>query len=131
VLPADLHQARYVNLETFKRDGEGVKTPVWFAEVDGRIGVYTDKTSYKVKRLRRNSRVRVAACTVSGAVRGPWHEGVGELVTDPGLEQAIYRALIKKYGWQMRLAGLASRVSGRVGRRTTLALDLREGRGGG
>ena len=26
---------KYLNLETYRRDGEGVRTPLWFVEVGG------------------------------------------------------------------------------------------------
>ena len=114
----------YLSLETFKRDGTGVKTPVWFAEVEGRLVVFTDGTSYKVKRLRRNTKVRVAPCGVRGDVKGPWHEGTAELVTDRAFEKKIYDALIAKYGWQMRLLNVVSTLGGRIGRRQTIAVTL-------
>ena len=114
----------YLSLETFKRDGTGVKTPVWFAEVEGRLVVFTDGTSYKVKRLRRNTKVRVAPCGVRGDVKGPWREGTAELVADRAFEKKIYDALIAKYGWQMRLLNVVSTLGGRIGRRQTIAVTL-------
>ena len=51
---------KYLNLETFKKSGEGVKTPVWFApdpsvrldSRDAKLYVYTLGVSGKVKRMR-------------------------------------------------------------------------------
>src|ERR1700729_2183968 len=43
---------RYISLETFKRDGGGVKTPVWAAPLDGALVVFSAGDSFKVKRLR-------------------------------------------------------------------------------
>jgi len=114
----------YLSLETFKRDGTGVKTPVWFAELDGRLVVFTDGTSYKVKRLRRDTRVRVAPCDVRGGVKGAWHDGTGEIVSDPALEKRIYGALRAKYGWQLRLLDVVSTLGRRIGRRKTIAVTL-------
>ena len=71
---------RYFNLETFKKDGTGVKTPVWFAEVDGAFVVFTDGTSYKVKRVRRDAKARIAACDVRGNVHGPWFDVRAEIM---------------------------------------------------
>ena len=55
---------RYLNLETFKKSGQGVKTPVWFAAEpsvkldsnDAKLYVYTIGVSGKVKRIRNNAR---------------------------------------------------------------------------
>ena len=52
----DTELGSYINLRTFKRDGTGVDTPVWFAESDGKLYVFTEGDAYKVKRLRRDAR---------------------------------------------------------------------------
>ena len=71
---------RYLSLETFKKSGQGVKTPVWFAAEpslkldsnDAKLYVYTIGVSGKVKRIRNNSRVNVAPCDMRGGLRGEW-----------------------------------------------------------
>ncbi len=45
------HQS-YLNLETFRKNGSGVKTPVWFVEDCGVLYLRTDAASGKVKRIR-------------------------------------------------------------------------------
>src|SRR6202035_493524 len=69
-----LADAKYVNLETFKKDGNGVKTPVWAAPLDGKLVVMSAGDAFKVKRLRRDPHARVAACDVRGKVRGDLRE---------------------------------------------------------
>ena len=49
----------YLNLESFRRDGTPVQTPLWFAEDDGVFYIYTLANTGKVKRIRRNPRVRI------------------------------------------------------------------------
>ncbi|MEM7436662.1 MAG: PPOX class F420-dependent oxidoreductase [Myxococcota bacterium] len=105
-----LGDARYVNLETFRKNGTGVRTPVWAATIGGELGIYTNKDSYKVKRLRRNTKIRIAPCGVRGAIKGPWHDGSARLVEDAPTQEAILAALRKKYGWQMKLADVAARI---------------------
>jgi uncharacterized protein len=61
---------KYLSLTSFRRDGTGVATPVWFVEADGRLLVETDADSYKVRRIRRNPRVTIALCTATGRLRG-------------------------------------------------------------
>ena len=114
----------YINLETFKQDGNGVKTPVWAAPLDGKLVIFTDGTSFKVKRLGRNARVRVAACDARGNVRGPWKDGTGRIVDDTAHGERILAALKKKYGWQMQIAHFFSTLSGRARRRKYLELTL-------
>ena len=67
---------RYLNLESFKRDGTPVQTPVWFAGAHGVLYVYTLTKAGKVKRIRRNPRIRLAPCTMRGTVTGPWVEAI-------------------------------------------------------
>jgi len=108
----DLGKARYVNLETFRKNGTGVQTPVWVGRDGNELVIFTNGDSYKVKRLRRNSKIRIAACGVRGALKGPWHEGTARLVDDEADKQAGLRALRKKYGWQMMLADWGGRLRG-------------------
>jgi uncharacterized protein len=62
---------KYVSLESFRRDGTSVATPVWFVTDDSKILVVTDGGSYKVRRIRRNPAVTVAGCSAGGRLRGP------------------------------------------------------------
>jgi PPOX class probable F420-dependent enzyme len=107
----DLGDARYVNLETFRKDGSGVKTPVWVARTGDALGIFTNGDSYKVKRIRRNPTCRIAACGVRGALKGPWHDGTARIVEDEAGRKVILKALHQKYGWQMKLADLGGRIA--------------------
>lgn len=93
---------RYMSLTTFRKTGRAVPTPVWFAEENGRVYVYTAPNAGKVKRIRNNSRVDVAPCTYSGKVLGPPVEGRAR-VLPPGETEAARGALLRKYGWQARV----------------------------
>jgi PPOX class probable F420-dependent enzyme len=61
---------KYLNLESCKRDGTPVQTPVWFAEEHGVLYVYTLANARKVKRIRRHPRIRITPCTMRGTVTG-------------------------------------------------------------
>ena len=60
---------KYLRLTTFKRDGTGVATPVWFVTEAGKILVITGADSHKVRRIHQNPAVTVAECTASGRLR--------------------------------------------------------------
>ncbi len=107
-----LAKSQYVNLETFRKNGTGVQTPVWAAADGTEIVIFTNGDSYKVKRLRRNSAIRIAECGVRGALKGPWHEGTARLVEDEAGKASALRALRKKYGWQMVLVDWGGRIRG-------------------
>ena len=121
----DLARQRYVSLATFRRDGSQVKTPVWFAVLDGRLYVVTAGDAGKVKRLRNSSRALVAPSDARGGVQGGWQDATARLVTDAALIQRAHSALLAKYGWQARLLDLFSRVAGRIRHRAWLEVELR------
>jgi uncharacterized protein len=88
----------YCLLTTFRRTGEGVATPVWFAVEDGTLYVKTGVESGKVKRIGANADVQVAPCTMRGRPRGPAAEARARVVTDPKEAARAEQALAGKYG---------------------------------
>lgn len=94
---------RYIALETFKRNGEGVKTTVWFIEDEGKLYVWTPAISGKAKRIQANSKVRVTPSSGSGKPKGDWVEAKARILNSSKFSQ--YRDLIrKKYGFQFWIA---------------------------
>lgn len=114
----------YISVRSFKRDGGAVDTPVWCAPLDGRLVLFTLRESFKVKRIARNPRVQVAACTINGTLLGPWHDGTCRAVDDPAREKRAYDALKQKYGLMMRLGNVLSTLSGRIKRRVVMEIAL-------
>jgi PPOX class probable F420-dependent enzyme len=121
---AALDREPYLSLETFRRSGVGVATPVWFAAHAGRLYVFSEGDAGKVKRLRANPAIRIAPCSVRGRLTGAWLPGRGRRVEDAPTIAAAYAALRRKYGWQMRLLDAFSRLSGRIDRRAMLELAV-------
>jgi PPOX class probable F420-dependent enzyme len=104
---AALANERYISLTTFKRDGTPVSTPVWVVTDDGeRLLVWSAVRTWKVRRLRRDPRVFVAASNFRGKERGRRIPGEARVVADPGIDQLLRR----KYGWQKRVL---DRINGR------------------
>lgn len=122
--PASLDRHRYLSLATFRRSGEAVATPVWFAEVDGLLYVFTAGDAGKVKRLRRSPRARVAPCDIRGRVEGEWQDATARIVTDGPAIQRARAAFGAKYGWRLWLLDLGSRLSGRIHRRRWIEIAL-------
>src|ERR1043166_2989539 len=100
---------KYLNLERVKRDGTPVQTPVWFAEEQGILYVYTLANAGKVKRIRRNSRIRIALCTMRGTVIGPWVEAEAPIVNATTAAHG-HVLLRRKYGWLKGIGDLFSRL---------------------
>ncbi len=88
---------QYMNLITFRKSGQAVSTPVWFAETDGKLYVTTIPDSGKVKRIRNNGRVQLAPANRSGKPLGPEFEAMARILSAE--EEVIARnALNQKYG---------------------------------
>lgn len=120
-----LDGASYISLRSFKKNGQPVDTPVWFAQLDDRVIVFTDGTSYKVKRIRRNPQVQIARCDVRGKLLGPWLHGTCRPVEhSPAEIKRAYDALNAKYGLKMRFLTVLSTLGGRVRRRLILEITL-------
>jgi PPOX class probable F420-dependent enzyme len=120
----ELDQHRYMTLSTFRRSGAEVATPVWFAAAGGRLYVFTAGDSGKVKRLRHSSRARVAPSDARGRVQGVWRDATARLVSEPAAIERAHAALRAKYGWQMWLTDLFSRLAGRIRRRAWIEISV-------
>jgi PPOX class probable F420-dependent enzyme len=100
-VPAPIQSQRYISLTTFRKNGAGVATPVWFGEEDGKLYVMTRSDMGKTKRIRNNSQVRVAPCTIRGKVTGPEFAGTARIL--PPEEQARARQAINRKYWMARI----------------------------
>lgn len=94
---AQFEGQKYLNIETYRKTGEPVRTPVWFVKDDGLLYVRTAVTTGKFKRIRNNPSVKVAPCDFRGGVKGDWVSA--EVTVAPAAEtDEAYRLLRKKYG---------------------------------
>lgn len=113
----------YLNLETFRKNGLGVRTPVWFVQDGDKLFVRTFACSGKVKRIRNNNQVNIAPCKMDGALLGDWVPGFAREVKEDEVDRKVDKLLDKKYG-------LLKKIFFRRGSNdrsyTTLELKVRE-----
>ena len=102
---------KYVNLETYKKDGTPVRTPVWFMIDNDIIYVITREKTGKVKRLKNNQNIRIVPCSFTGEFKNEWINGMAQKITGEEAEKAI-KLRKKKYGLSARIAGLFSSQKG-------------------
>jgi hypothetical protein len=119
-----LTQQHYINVETFRKSGVGVKTPVWFVQDGDIIYVRTIANSGKVKRIRNNGQVNIAPCKVDGALLGDWIPAMAREVKDSQAEKKTDRLLDQKYGLMKKMFSLASTLQGR--KYTVIEIKARE-----
>ena len=100
-----LYDEPFINITTFRKNGDAVSTPVWFAQDmgSGILYVETGGDSGKVKRIRHTSRVTIAPCTTLGKTTGEVTEGRARIVTDVAEMFRARGALHRKYGLQRQL----------------------------
>lgn len=100
---------KYLNLESYRKTGAAVATPVWFAQDGNEIYVYSLAEAGKVKRIRNNPRVRVMPCDYRGGPKGEWVEATARIID--GAEAAkAQRLLDKKYGLMKKIGNVFSTI---------------------
>ena len=127
---ATLGTEDFVLLTTFRRNGEGVPTPVWVTDLaDGEcIGFYTTMGTGKTKRMRHTPRVTVQPCSRTGTPTPGTEpvEATAEMVQSGKDFDEVQAAIRAKYGWQTTLfavvAGLAARRKGLTYRDTVVLI---------
>jgi PPOX class probable F420-dependent enzyme len=109
-MPSDFSHLRgrkYIDLVTFRKSGVGVHTPVWFAEGDGRLFIFTNPKAGKMKRIRNNPRVEIAPSTIRGRALGPYVPATARTASD----SAAGREAIRRKYWLARIPFLWSKDS--------------------
>ena len=104
---------KYINLETYKRDGTPIRTPVWFVIDKDLIYVITRDSTGKVKRLKNNQNVRIVPCSFKGEIKNEWVNGKAQKIIGSEADRAI-KLRKKKYGFAVRLSGLFTSQKGNL-----------------
>jgi len=107
-----LHNHQYANLFTFRKNGDAVKTPIWFAEHAGRLYVMTNMGAGKVKRIRNSGRVEIGPSDQAGKPLGPTVEAQARLLSNPEEIQMAKRSLDAKYGLFKKIFDIFGKLSG-------------------
>jgi uncharacterized protein len=114
----------YINLETFRKTGASMKTPVWFVLEGETIYVLTAANSGKVKRIRNNRRVNITPCKMDGTPSGTWVPAQAVKIAGAEITKKVNLMLDKKYGLIKKMFSLGSSRQGRQD--TILEIKLTE-----
>ena len=106
-IPPELQGQKYISLASFRKNGAAVRTPVWFAEENGKLYVMTRSDSGKYKRIRNHPEVRIAPSTMRGKVTGPEFSATARILPPEDWPHAR-QALARKY-WLMKVPFLWSK----------------------
>ena len=121
-----LAQSNYILLSTRKKNGTRVATPVWFAEDRGYYYIFSAGNAGKIKRLKNFKDVTVAPCTVLGKPLGEALNGQAEILNSEKAIATAHSALIKQYGWTMRMLDIGSFLTGKINKRKFIRIKLDE-----
>ena len=99
----DLEKATFVALETFKKSGEGKVTPTWVTGKDGKLYIWTELDSWKVKRIRSNPKVRICKSDYAGNPKGEWFDAQARILDSEEAQEEARQLFLAKYRLQFRL----------------------------
>jgi len=112
---------KYINLETYRRNGQAVRTTVWFVMDAGTIYIRTDMNSGKIKRIKNNPNIRITPSGARGQLKGKWIEGKIKMAGSLELEHAN-QLLEQKYGIQGKIIRVFNKI--RNTRPTVLSIQI-------
>src|SRR5215217_7269103 len=73
---------KYLNLETYRKNGLAVRTPVWFVESNGTLYVRTSDDTGKYKRRINNPSDQIAPCEMRDKVKSTRAKGEGKIANE-------------------------------------------------
>ena len=119
----EIGRSKYVSLTTYRKDGTAVATPVWHVRHGDELYVVTEADTWKVKRIRNNSRVVVTVCGARGGIApgAPSAEGTARLLDEAGTQRA--RTMLARKYVLSRVGNWLSRVL-RLRRRPVIGIAV-------
>jgi PPOX class probable F420-dependent enzyme len=113
---------QFINIETFRKNGQGVKTPVWFAREGDLLYVWTGASSGKIKRIRLNPDVKIAPAKADGTPLGEWAPAKASSDDSPEALRHIVKLMRKKYGFSFTIFQLMGMI--RRDKHTSLRIQV-------
>jgi len=109
----EIESEKCISLETYRKNNQPVRTPVWFVIKDDLIYVVTRDQTGKAKRLRNNQQVKIATCNFKGKIKGQWISGTAKILTEDETKDAV-KWRNKKYGFMAKIAKFLSKGKGEL-----------------
>lgn len=116
---------KYLGLETFRKNGQAVFTPVWYVIGDTHyLYMVTEAGSGKAKRIRHDPHVRVVPISARNKPVGEWVEAKARIVEVPTVAQ-VREIMSRRYGLMDRfVARLYSLVTRRQARGPSIVISI-------
>ena len=110
-LSKQLKDQKFCLLTTFKKDGQGVSSPMWFYLDGETVYMTTRGQSWKVKRMLRNPRVTIGWSDGSGVKHGKLVEAEAAILTSGEEFDRAKQLLNKKYGLKKKVIDFGLRFA--------------------
>ncbi|EIJ65972.1 PPOX class putative F420-dependent enzyme family protein [Candidatus Nitrosopumilus salaria BD31] len=107
----ELKSQKYISLESYRKNNQPIRTPVWFVVENDLIVIVTRELTGKVKRIRNNQQVKIATCTMRGKITGKWISGIAKFLPDVQTGNVV-KLRDKKYGIAAKIAKFVTRNKG-------------------
>ncbi len=109
----EIESEKYISLETYRKNNQPVRTPVWFVIKNDLIYVVTRSKTGKVKRLRNNQQVKIVTCNFKGKIKGQWISGTAKILTEDETKEVV-KWRDNKYGFMAKIAKFLSKSKGNL-----------------
>jgi len=109
----EIESKKCISLETYRKNNQPVRTPVWFVIKNELIYVVTRDQTGKAKRLRNNQQVKIATCNFKGKVTGEWVSGTAKILTEDETTDVV-KWRDEKYGFMAKIAKFLSKGKGEL-----------------
>lgn len=119
---ADVAKSEYILLTTFTKDGRPKPTAIWAVPSGDGLVVITQESSWKVKRIRNNTRVTIAECDRVGNPKGEAVEAEATIL-DKSANGATYDAIGRRYGLIGKGFSFFSKLKG--GMKSNVSIELK------
>jgi PPOX class probable F420-dependent enzyme len=111
--PDQIKSEKYISLETYRKNNQAVRTPVWFVIKNDLIIIVTRDQTGKIKRLRNNQKVKIATCSIKGKTSMSMIPGTAQILTEDETAKAV-RLRDKKYGIFSKVAKFLTKGKGNL-----------------
>jgi len=105
----ELGNATFIALETFRKNGDGIITPVWVTGEKDKLYVWTNLESWKVKRIQNNNHIRICESDARGNPKSEWLDATAQVLDSDNALKKTKSLFRSKYGIQFRMFSLMGR----------------------
>jgi PPOX class probable F420-dependent enzyme len=114
---------QYLSIETFRKNGNSVRTPVWFVQEGEKLFIWTEASSGKVKRIRNNGSANIVPSKGDGTPVGEWLAASAAADDCDAAIQHVKELMSRKYGFVFSIFELLGKLRG--AKHTSIQVEIK------